>query len=225
MLAASWRGEGGPSVRANRNGRVAKTFLFSGKRFFAVQQNATKLPNIAQRHTLRRMSFQSLPIAVREVKATEVVLERLYNAARLGLKGDALALHAGLLPVEFRRLAQMDPVAEYAVQKGHADAEAQMAQVVQTAAVNGDAKMALEYLKHRADWTAAQKVEVTGSQAISITLALEQAQARVNAVKDDADVIDVEPTAPAKLTNQLNAAQALQTAQAAHAATKVRPGV
>ena len=49
--------------------------------------------------------FKSLPLTARtELKATEAVLERLYQAASLGLKEDALALAAGLLPVEYRRL-------------------------------------------------------------------------------------------------------------------------
>ena len=33
------------------------------------------------------MTFKSLPITVREVKATEAVLERLYASAKLGQKG------------------------------------------------------------------------------------------------------------------------------------------
>jgi hypothetical protein len=130
------------------------------------------------------MSFRSLPLTVREVKATEAVLERLYLAARKGLRGDALAYAANILPTEFRRLTQLDPAAEYAVAKGHADTEAAMADVLLAAAQSGDAKMALEYLRHRADWTAAQKVEVTGSQAISITLALERAQSRLETVEE-----------------------------------------
>ena len=168
------------------------------------------------------MTFRSLPLTVREVKATEAVLERLYASAKLGLKGDSLAVNAGLLPVEFRRLCQMDPIAEYAVMKGHADAEASMARVVQEAALSGDAKMAMEYLRHRADWTAAQKVEITGSQAISISLALEQAQARV---LNREDVIDVEPATPPDLRKALadSAAQTLSTTT--HAADQVRPGV
>lgn len=153
------------------------------------------------------MTFKSLPITVREVKATEAVLERLYASAKLGLKGDALALNAGLLPVEFRRLCQMDPIAEYAVGKGHADAEASMARVVQEAALNGDTKMAEFYLKHRSDWTAAQKVEVTGSQAISITLALEQAQARLQT-----DLPAVEEVEDAKPVQRLDVNRALQQA-------------
>ena len=155
------------------------------------------------------MTFKSLPITVREVKATEAVLERLYASAKLGLKGDALALNAGLLPVEFRRLCQMDPIAEYAVGKGHADAEASMARVVQEAALSGDTKMAEFYLKHRSDWTAAQKVEVTGSQAISITLALEQAQARLQTIEE---VEDAKPVQRLDVNRALQ--QALTTANA-----------
>ena len=168
------------------------------------------------------MTFRSLPLTVREVKATEAVLERLYASAKLGLKGDSLAVNAGLLPVEFRRLCQMDPIAEYAVMKGHADAEASMARVVQDAALSGDAKMAMEYLRHRADWTAAQKVEITGSQSISISLALEQAQARVLSRED---VIDVEPITTPDLRKALADSAAQPLSATTHAADQVRPGV
>jgi len=164
------------------------------------------------------MTFKSLPLTVREVKATEAVLERLYASAKLGLKGDSLAVNAGLLPVEFRRLCQMDPIAEYAVMKGHADAEASMARVVQEAALSGDAKMAMEYLRHRAEWTAAQKVEITGSQAISISLALEQAQARV---LNREDVIDVEPIATPDLRKALADSAAQPLSATTHAADQV----
>lgn len=182
---------------------------------FLIAQQTQHRPTKLRYHP--RMTFRSLPLTVREVKATEALLERLYASAKLGLKGDALALRAGLLPVEFRRLCQMDPIAEFAVAKGHADAEAEMATVVQTAALAGDAKMAMEYLKHRADWTAAQKVEVTGSQAISITLALEQATARVNS----ADVIDVEPSPPKQIDVSHALQQALQSTKPAHANDQV----
>ena len=168
------------------------------------------------------MTFRSLPLTVREVKATEAVLERLYASAKLGLKGDSLAVNAGLLPVEFRRLCQMDPIAEYAVMKGHADAEAAMARVVQEAALSGDAKMAMEYLRHRAEWTAAQKVEITGSQSISISLALEQAQARV---MNREDVIDVEPITTPDLRKALADSAAQTLSATTHAADQVRPRI
>lgn len=146
------------------------------------------------------MTFKSLPLTVREVKATEAVLERLYNSAKLGLKGDALALNAGLLPIEFRRLCQMDPIADFAVQKGWADQEAQMATVVRDAALSGDSKAAMDILRHRHDWQAAQKVEVVGSQNISISIALEKANQRLeNFIIDEAQE---RANAPGLLTNQ-----------------------
>jgi hypothetical protein len=54
-----------------------------------------------------------------------------------------------------------------------------MAGVVKGAALAGDAKMALEFLKHRADWVAKQQVQVDVRQQISVLAALEQAQGRV----------------------------------------------
>ena len=141
------------------------------------------------------MTFHSLPLTVREVKATEALLERLYNSARLGLKGDALALNAGLLPIEFRRLCQLDPIADYAVQKGWADQEAAMATVVQDAARAGDAKAAMDILKHRHDWVAKQHIQVDGTQQISIAVALEQANKRVESIP--ADVVDAVEHQPA----------------------------
>ena len=125
------------------------------------------------------MTFQSLPLTPRTLVATEARLQRIYDAAKLGLKGDALALAAGLLPTEYRRLCQMDPVAEMAEQKGRADAEQQLAAVMMNAALAGDTKAALEVLRHRHDWVAKQQVQIDVAQQISILGALEQAEQRV----------------------------------------------
>ena len=125
------------------------------------------------------MTFQSLPYDPRPLTATEARLEAIYNAARMGLKGDTLALAAGMTPTEYRRLCQMDPVAEYAEQKGRADGELAMATVLNDAAAQGDAKAALEVLRYAHGWAAKQAIEVTVDQKISITAALEQAQQRV----------------------------------------------
>ena len=126
-----------------------------------------------------RMTFKSLPLAPREIKATEARLQAIYDAAKLGLKGDRLALAAGMLPTEYRRLVQMDPVAEMAELKGAADGEREMAQTVYSAALQGDAKAAMDMLKHKHDWVAKQQVQVDVSQQISISMALEQAKSRV----------------------------------------------
>jgi hypothetical protein len=123
--------------------------------------------------------FKSLPLTIREIKATESRLQAIYDAAALGLKGDALALAAGMLPQEYRRLCQLDPVAELAAQKGKADAEAEMAGHLREAARQGDSKAALEILKHAHDWTAKQAVSIDVNQTISITAALQAAEQRV----------------------------------------------
>ena len=138
--------------------------------------------------------FRDLPIRARELKATPAVLERIYEGARLGLKGESLALAAGLLPEEFARLKLMDRTAEIAEMKGRADSEMSMSRVVFEAAENGDAKAALEFLRHRHSWVATQRMEVEGSMQISITAALEQAEKRMAQMLDSAveDAVMVE---------------------------------
>lgn len=125
------------------------------------------------------MTFKTLPITARQLQATEGRLQAIYDAARLGARGDNLALAAGLLPVEFRRLREMDPLVEMAEQKGRADAEAELSKVLMNAALSGDYKAALEILKHKHDWVAKQQVQVDVSQQISILGALEAAERRV----------------------------------------------
>jgi len=142
-------------------------------------------------HYTSRM-FRDLPIRARELKATPEMLERIYDAARLGLRGESLALAAGMLPAEFARLKIMDPIAEVAEMKGRADSEMEMSRVVFDAAQAGDSKAALEFLKHRHDWVSTQKVEVQGSAQISITVALEEAQKRVERIAAE-DVVDIAP--------------------------------
>jgi hypothetical protein len=136
--------------------------------------------------------FQSLPLTVRKIEATEARLEAIYTASRKGLKGDALALAAGMLPTEYRQLCQFDPLAEMAALKGKADSEAEMAEVVTKAAQGGDYKAALAILNHRHDWTPKQEVSVDVTHKISITEALRMAQERVNTGL----VIDAEPANP-----------------------------
>jgi hypothetical protein len=125
------------------------------------------------------MTFESLPYEPRKITATEAVLERIYEAARKGLKGDSLAYAAGLTPQEYRRLVQLDPIAEYAEQKGRAEGEAEMATVLRDAALQGDTKAALEILRYAHKWSAPQSIQVQVEQRISILAALEEAQMRV----------------------------------------------
>jgi hypothetical protein len=141
-----------------------------------------------QRHGERM--FQSLPLTIREVKATEARLNAIYDAAKLGLKGDSLALAAGMLPTEYRQLCVLDPVAEMAEQKGRADGERQLSEVMHKAALKGDAKAALEILKHQHGWVAKQAISVEVDQRISIIGALKEAEQRII----DMGTIDEAPT-------------------------------
>lgn len=123
--------------------------------------------------------FESFPLSIRQVKATESRLKAIYDAAKLGLTGDTLAVAAGMLPAEYRALCQLDPVAEHAAVKGKADGELEMSRVLHQAARNGDAKAALEILKHKHDWVAKQQINVDVEQRISVIAALEEGEKRV----------------------------------------------
>ena len=131
------------------------------------------------------MAFQSLPLTPREIRATESRLKAIYDAAKLGLKGDSLALAAGMLPVEYARLKQFDDIAEMAELKGRADGELLASQQLHNAAAQGDSKAALEILKHAHGWVAKQQVQIDVAQQISITAALEQAQRRIDGVVEE----------------------------------------
>ena len=135
--------------------------------------------------------FRDLPITARELKATPAMLERIYEGAKLGLRGDSLALAAGMLPVELARLKLMDPIAEIAEMKGRADSEMTMSRTLYEAAEAGDSKAALEFLRHRHEWQAAQRIQVDVAQSISITAALEMAEKRVKAAEVIEDAVEI----------------------------------
>ena len=143
------------------------------------------------------MTFKSLPLSIRPVRATEATLERIYEAAYLGLKGDSLALSAGLLPIEYRRLKELDPIAELAEQKGRADSEREHSQHLRNAARAGDAKAALAILQHTHGWVAKQAISVEVDQRISVIDALRAAEARTI----EGQVVEVlDNQTPAQLT-------------------------
>ena len=146
-------------------------------------------------------NFHSYVYEPRKLEATEARLQRIYDAAKLGLKGDTLALAAGMRPTEYRQLTQLDPIAEYAEQKGKADGEMELSAILHKAAADGDAKAALEILKHQHGWVAKQQLSIDVEQRISITAALEQAETRViegvfkqvESQANDAEMIHVKP--------------------------------
>jgi hypothetical protein len=132
-----------------------------------------------QHSIVRPMTFYSLPFTPERTQATEARLEAIYEAARYGLKGDSLAMAAGLTPRQYRVLADADPLVEMAEIKGRADGEYVSAKTMYEAARDGDSKAALEILKHQHGWVAKQQIDVNIDQQISITGALEKAQSRV----------------------------------------------
>ena len=123
--------------------------------------------------------FISFPYEPRKLEATQARLEAIMKAAKLGLKGDSLALAAGMTPTEYRQLILFDPIAEYAELKGRAEGEREMSEVLHLAAKEGDAKAALAVLQHQHGWVAKQQLSIDVEQRISSTAALEQAQSRV----------------------------------------------
>ena len=137
------------------------------------------------------MSFHSLPLVINEIRATEAVLNRIYDASKLGLKGDNLALAAGMTPKTYRQLCEMDPVAQLAEQKGRADGELMASKQLHHAAAEGDAKASLAILQNVHGWVAKQAITVDVEQRISIIGALAEAERRA---QDVVDVIAHEPS-------------------------------
>ena len=116
------------------------------------------------------------------LQATEQRLTAIYEAAKRGLKGDRIAFAAGMKPSDYRRLAQMDPLVDLAVEKGLADGEMALASVLYDAATQGkDTKTALDLLKHTRGWVAKQQIDVEVTQ-ISVLRALEMANQRVDSL-------------------------------------------
>jgi hypothetical protein len=130
------------------------------------------------------MTFHSIPHSPKSVKATQAQLDAIYHASKKGLRGDNLALAANIQPSDYNRLIQFDQDAELAELKGRADTELELSNALHEAALGGDAKSALEILKHQHGWVAKQQINIDVDQRISITQALEQANMRVLEIVD-----------------------------------------
>jgi uncharacterized lipoprotein NlpE involved in copper resistance len=141
------------------------------------------------------MTFYSLPFTPERTQATEARLESIYEAAKYGLKGDSLAMAAGLTPRQFRVLADADPLVEMAEIKGRSDGEYTAAKTMYEAARDGDSKAALEILKHQHGWVAKQQIDVNVDGQISVIAALEKAQSRViQGLYTEVESVDAPPT-------------------------------
>ena len=112
------------------------------------------------------------------VKATERILDAIYAAAYSGLKGDSLAVAAGLSPQQLNALCELDPAAKEHMQRGRADSELEHATMLARASREGDAKASLAILQHIHGWTAKTEISMNVT-AISITQALAEAEGRV----------------------------------------------
>ena len=186
------------SPRVGPCGRLLWLGRFHEQFFFSKWKSALQAINfyfLLKSDNITRM-FQSFPYEPRKLEATEARLEAIMQASKLGLKGDALALAAGMTPTEYRQLVLFDPIAEYAELKGRAEGEREMAEVLHTAAKEGDAKSALAILQHQHGWVAKQQLSIDVDQRISITAALEQAQARVidALTSQEPEVVEYKPT-------------------------------
>ena len=126
--------------------------------------------------------FISFPYTPRKLEATESRLEAIMKAARLGLKGDRLAIAAGMMPTEYRQLCQFDPIVEYAELKARTASEMEMSEVLHEAARQGDIKAATTIPQSQHDWVQKQSIQVDIDQRISINQALEMAEKRLATV-------------------------------------------
>jgi hypothetical protein len=188
-------GGGGPSGPVNGSVAFSNNFYFyrHTAKDFLIFIFCFTLPSTHPRgHT--SMSFHSLPLVINEVRATEAVLNRIYDAAKLGLKGDNLALAAGMVPTAYRQLCELDRVAQLAEQKGRADGELLASKQLHKAAEEGDAKASLAILQNVHGWVAKQAITVDVNQQISILGALAEAERRA------ADVVDVIAHEPSSTT-------------------------
>jgi hypothetical protein len=125
------------------------------------------------------MTYLTFPHRTTPIQATEAVLDRIYAAANLGLKGDTLALAAGMTPLQFNRLCENDPMAQMAALKGKADGEMLHARMLSEASHNGDSKASLAILQHAHGWTAKQEIDIKSEHSIDIKSLLAERAARI----------------------------------------------
>jgi hypothetical protein len=126
------------------------------------------------------MDFMGITRETRVLQADNGLLKRIYDAARVGLKGDALAYACNVLPEELGMLQQHDRLAKIAEQKGRADGEFASAKVIMDNIDAGNPEAALNMLRFAHGWASRQQIQIDTTEKISITLALQMADNRVN---------------------------------------------
>jgi len=113
--------------------------------------------------------FYAFEQKIEKIQATQEELERIYDCAYRGLKGDALALASGFLPVDFNRLCQFDNKAQEAVLYARARNEADVSGALMNNALNGDTKAQSIVLTHLHNWQPA-KADDSNSNEIRIVV-------------------------------------------------------
>lgn len=150
-----------------------------------------------------RMSFVTIPNTPRVIKATEARLERIYLAARLGMKGDNLALHSGMTPAEYNLLCVNDEAARLIALQGKADSEAEHAGLLAEASRSGDAKASLAILQHVHGWVAKQEISVHNSHTVDMRGLLALREERLQNLPPASYTYDhAQPPASAQLTHE-----------------------
>jgi len=132
----------------------------------------------------------SMPMpAPKDMSAPRVVIEKVYQAAKSGIHTeDTIAYCAGLTPLEYRRMKQYDPRLEHAEAAGKAEGELEMAGVVVKAAREGDAKAAIEVLKHKHGWVATTAVKHEGGVSITLSTGVPKENGEPQQLKDPNDI-------------------------------------
>lgn len=101
--------------------------------------------------------FYTVGYRVREIKATEKVLDSLYKAGYLGLKKDeAIATYCGMNVSEYRQLLANDPNAEAMLNHGRVESETRTSIKLLEQVEEGNIKAIQLKLTHQHDWMPAK---------------------------------------------------------------------
>lgn len=106
-------------------------------------------------------TFITIPNRPRVIRATEARLNAVYEAAKLGLRGETLALASGMSPDEFRLMSDMDPLVNMAILAGAAESEMIHSQKLSEASLNGDVKATIAILERKHGWVPKSEVTVS----------------------------------------------------------------
>ena len=117
--------------------------------------------------------FFTVEQKIEKIRATEEELERIYDCAYRGLKGDALALASGFHPIDFNRLCQFDSRATDAVLYARAKNEADVSGALMNNALLGDTKAQTTILTHLHGWQPAKTEHDTSNE---VRIVVENAQ-------------------------------------------------